>query len=224
MLSDLLNGQGQTNNDPGMLGLALLQVSRNGGNLRSLLPLLAQIDARKNQEQPQAPSPVIPSMAQPSNGTDALPQDKSALLASLKQQAAAAYPDNPTLQQVAITQAIQESGLLGKNPSKLATENYNLFGIKEAGNAGSVNLGTTEYINGMSKSIHDDFGRNRSVGDSFLQQRDFLNKKRYSSVLSAQSPTAAFSALQQAGYATDPQYAKHLDRVYRQYVAPLYEI
>src|SRR5258708_39515719 len=67
---------------------------------------------------------------------DALSPDKGEMLQQLKSAAEQAFPNNPTMQQVAITQAIHESGLMG-TPSKLAPQN-NLFGIKAPGTAGTL--------------------------------------------------------------------------------------
>ena len=52
--------------------------------------------------------------------TASLPQNMQERLSQLKSWAQSAYPDNPTMQQVAITQAIHESRLMGK-PSQLAS-------------------------------------------------------------------------------------------------------
>ncbi len=150
-----------------------------------------------------------------------LTTDKQALLSQLKNQAAAAYPNNPTMQQVAITQAIHESNLMGK-PSQLAAKSNNYFGIKAPGTGGTVNMATNEFMGGRNQTVNAGFGRNNSVGDSFNQYRNLMNKPRYQSVLSSQNPTDAFNALQKSGYATDPQYANKLNNVYNRYVAPLY--
>jgi flagellum-specific peptidoglycan hydrolase FlgJ len=149
-----------------------------------------------------------------------LPADKQQMLAQLKQNAQIAFPGNPVMQQVAITQAIHESGLMG-TPSKLARQN-NLFGIKAPGNAGIVNMPTGEVINGQSTTVNANFGRNKSPVDSFMQYRDLMAKNRYKPVIAANNPFDAFNALQRAGYATDPKYAQKLNRVYSQYVDPLY--
>lgn len=169
----------------------------------------------------QQPSLLTPPPA-PENGNVAqsLPTDQGSYLHMLQQQAALAHPGNPLMQQIAITQAIQESGI---HPSKLATQNNNLFGIKATGTSGMTNMMTNEYENGQNVPQSAGFGRNATVADSFIQHKNLLeHNKRYQGVVNAQDPYQAFSALQQAGYATDPHYAQQLSQVYRHYVAPMY--
>lgn len=222
----------------GLLSMSLLNNQNNGQSVGGLLMNAANAIKLLNNQQNNAnadqynPFPRIADTTQPqqpalNTSTQVpyqLPQDKQALLQTLKQNAAMAYPDNPNMQQVAISQAILESNLLNKS-SGLAANNYNLFGIKGQGTAGSVNMPTQEFINGQMQSINDGFAKNNSVADSFMQHRNLMNRaSRYKTVLSAQSPTEAFTALQQAGYATDPNYANKLNSVYSRYVAPLYQV
>ncbi len=159
--------------------------------------------------------PPSPGMGQ------SLSPDKAAMLQQLKDAATKAYPDNPVMQQVAITQAIHESGLMGR-PSRLASEDNNYFGIKAPGTAGTVNMRTQEYGGNGAYMTNAGFGRNATMADSFQQHHDLMNKNRYQSVNQSRSPSEAFQTLQRSGYATDPKYARQLNRVYDQYVAPLY--
>jgi flagellum-specific peptidoglycan hydrolase FlgJ len=139
---------------------------------------------------------------------------------ALKQAAAVAYPGNPIMQQVALSQAILESGAPGRM-SQLATKNNNLFGIKAPGTQGTTQMNTTEYVNGLPTSMTQGFGKNDSVQDSFMQHRNLLTRMgRYEPVLESQSPQQAFLELQKAGYATDPNYAKKLNKIYNIYVQP----
>jgi lysozyme len=129
------------------------------------------------------------------------------------------FPSNPLMQQVGATQAILESGLMGK-PSKLATDFKNLFGIKGSGTAGSAALGTKEFQGGKMTPTTSSFGSYNTFQDSINQYANLMGKPRYSGVMSAQSPEQAFDALQKAGYATDPNYRAKLMSIYRRYVAP----
>ena len=144
-------------------------------------------------------------------------------LEQMKAMVSKVYPDNPTMQQVALAQAALESG---NGQSGLAQQN-NLFGIK-AGNTApgtglTARLPTNEYANNVAQTQVAPFSTNNSPEDSFLQHRNLLTKaKRYAPVIEAQDPTTAFAALQKAGYATDPQYAQKLNAVWRSRVAPLY--
>lgn len=242
MLLDMFeNMSPQQLQNMGLLGLSLMNQANGGQDNNPMIALaMAQMmRGQSNQQQPQhvpatqaqAPSyeevTNLPASVPNSSAVNTpLPQDKQQMLMMLKSQAAQAYPDNPMMQQVAITQAIHESGLMGK-PSQLASQYNNLFGIKASkafpGSAGAVNMNTQEVYGGKPQMVNDGFARNASVADSFMQHRNLITgAKRYAPVVSAQNPTEAFQALQQAGYATDPRYANKLSNVYSRYVAPLY--
>lgn len=148
------------------------------------------------------------------------------LLPKLAASAKATFPDNPTMQQVSLSQAILESGLNGK-PSELATQHNNYFGIKSSksfpGTDGSVDYGTTEFIGGAPARINQGFARNSSMDDSFRQYGNLMNgSSRYAPVIAAKSPLDAFSALGKSGYATDPNYAAKLRAIHSRYVSPYY--
>lgn len=196
--------------------------------------------ARTLPPTPSLPDPMLPSkptiFTKPTSGSPlsfSLPLQKSMTVASpavsneyggllsLKLAAEKAYPENPTMQRVAITQAILESGLQDGTPSALA-KRHNYFGIKAPGTAGVVNMPTKEFIGGSMRNIKSGFGANKTPADSFMQYRDLMNKKRYAPVVSSGTPQQAFSALQRSGYATDPAYAKKLSSLYDKYVVPLY--
>lgn len=87
----------------------------------------------------------------------------------------------------------------------------NLFGVKAGGQwtGGSVTAGTQEYQNGSAVSIAGDF---RAYGSRAASFKDYVallrNNPRYAAALNTGSNVHAFaSALQQGGYATDPDYA-----------------
>jgi flagellum-specific peptidoglycan hydrolase FlgJ len=151
-------------------------------------------------------------------------QSLEQMMPQLQQSAQTAYPDNPTMQQVALTQAIQESGLNGR-PSSLATQHNNYFGIKAGksfpGTNGSVDLPTTEYIGGSPARMSQPFASNRTMDDSFQQHAQLMSgASRYRPVIEATDPQSAFQALGKSGYATDPQYGPKLQAVWQRYVAP----
>ena len=175
---------------------------------------------RMNQGQPQQPSPYEKF----GSGSNYSGSQNNDLLSRAKEAIMRAYPDNPVMQKVALTQAILESGLMRK-PSKLATENNNLFGIKagrSAPGSGSVNYGTNEYGPQGNYRENANFSRNNSFEDSAMQYAKLMNNKRYGNVLNAQDPIQAFQALQKAGYATDPNYAKKLSSIYQRNVNSLF--
>lgn len=97
------------------------------------------------------------------------------------------------------------------------TPSHNLFGIKAGrGWTGrTVDIVTTEYVNGAAQKVVDRFRAYDSYADSF---RDYANlmrgNPRYAAVLESGNDAVAFArGLQKAGYATDPQYADKLARV-----------
>lgn len=147
-------------------------------------------------------------------------------LSNLQNAAANVYPDNPMMQQVAVTTAILESGGLSGKSNPLIKAN-NLFGIKASksfpGNKGNLSVTTTEYINGRPVKLKQNFAANDSLEDSFRQFDSLISgAKRYRNVRNANDPVEAFEAMARAGYATDPRYAKKLSQIYSRHVQPLY--
>lgn len=90
---------------------------------------------------------------------------------------------------------------------------HNLFGIKAGKNwrCKVTNIVTTEYIASKPVKVREDF---RVYHSYFEAIRDYVHlltqNKRYTQVAAASTPEQAAIALQQAGYATDPNYAQKL--------------
>lgn len=114
-----------------------------------------------------------------------------------------------------LSQAALESGW-GKREIKDANGNnsYNLFGIKATGNwKGKVAESmTTEYINGVKQKRIEKFKAYDNYADSFKDFANLMqNNPRYEQVMAnTHNPEGYANAMQKAGYATDPQYAKKL--------------
>ncbi len=93
---------------------------------------------------------------------------------------------------------------------------YNLFGVK-AGRSwagATVEVQTTEYVNGVAQSTRDKFRAYGSYAESFADYANLLrNNSRFSGVLNQQDGTQFARSLQQSGYATDPMYADKLSRI-----------
>lgn len=113
-----------------------------------------------------------------------------------------------------IAQAALETGW-GKHQirDRNNAPSFNLFGIK----AGSswrgrvVEAMTTEYINGQPQKLREKFRAYASFEEAFRDYANLLqNHSRYAPVVKSRSATAFAWGLQQAGYATDPHYAKKL--------------
>lgn len=90
---------------------------------------------------------------------------------------------------------------------------YNLFNIK-AGTGwqgDSLAVTTTEYANGEARRERAEFRRYESLFSAFRDYVQLLQKPRYQQALAAGDDAAAFAReLQQAGYATDPDYAEKI--------------
>lgn len=99
---------------------------------------------------------------------------------------------------------------------KDGSNSFNLFGIKAGkGWTGKVaEITTTEYINGKAQKVTAKFRAYDSYEDSFRDYARLIKESpRYEkaeSVAQSGSAMAYASALQKAGYATDPEYAKKL--------------
>lgn len=90
---------------------------------------------------------------------------------------------------------------------------FNLFGIKAGSSwrGKTVEIMTTEYVDGKAQKQKDKFRAYSSYEEAFRDYARLLqNNPRYASVLKSRSATAFAWGLQQAGYATDPNYAKKL--------------
>jgi flagellar protein FlgJ len=96
---------------------------------------------------------------------------------------------------------------------------HNLFGIKAgAGWQGkTVDIVTTEYVNGKPQKQVETFRAYDSYADAFRDYANLLRSNaRYQNVIAQGRDAAGFAqGLQQAGYATDPAYASKLMGVIR---------
>lgn len=128
-------------------------------------------------------------------------------------QAAASLGLSPHLM---LAHAALESGW-GKKPIIDAQGNnsHNLFGIKaDKGWTGrTVDIITTEYVDGVAQKRVETFRAYDSYADAFADYAQLL-ARRYADATRVGSDAAAFAdRLQDGGYATDPRYAQKLARV-----------
>jgi len=93
---------------------------------------------------------------------------------------------------------------------------HNLFGIKAGGSwsGRTVDVLTTEYVDGQARKSVEKFRAYDSYADAFTDwARLMTGSSRYGEVLKAGTSAGDFaSGLQRAGYATDPNYARKLER------------
>lgn len=96
---------------------------------------------------------------------------------------------------------------------------HNLFGIKAGSGwkGRTVDIVTTEYVNGRPQKQVETFRAYDSYADSFRDYANLLRANpRYQNVLAAGQDATGFArSLQRAGYATDPLYAQKLAGVIR---------
>lgn len=115
--------------------------------------------------------------------------------------------DTEIFPEVAAAQAALESGW-GQS-----VKGNNYFGIKGDGQK----FMTHEIIDGKRVNMMDDFRKFNSFPEAVQGFRDFLYENpRYRNALSAQTPEDQARALQEAGYATDPDYAEKLISIMNQ--------
>jgi len=106
--------------------------------------------------------------------------------------------------------------------SGLTQKANNLFGIKGSGDAGSITMPTTEYVNGKPIKVDAKFAKYSSWGASIAAHSKLFvnglswNKNHYKPVI-GQRGAAAARAVAACGYATDPKYAEKLISLMNQY-------
>ncbi len=121
-----------------------------------------------------------------------------------------------------VAQAALETGW-GKSMirQKDGSNSHNLFGIKATGWQGaSANVMTTEYVNGKATREKAGFRAYDSFEQSFNDYVRLLeNNGRYQKAIQVASTSGNserfVNELQQAGYATDPQYARKINQIAR---------
>jgi flagellar protein FlgJ len=143
------------------------------------------------------------------------PEDFVRQLLPLAERAAESSGINP---RVMIAQAALETGW-GRHMIKGEADapSFNLFGIKadQRWSGESVSIATTEFREGVPLSERASFRSYPDYESSFRDYVSFLESNpRYRSVLaSADDPERFARGLQEAGYATDPNYGEKIRRI-----------
>jgi flagellar protein FlgJ len=119
--------------------------------------------------------------------------------------------------QFLVAHSALESGW-GKSEIKTGdgTPSYNIFGVKagRGWQGASVEVQTTEYVEGVAQSSREKFRVYGSYAEAFRDYASLLiNNPRFSAVLGQKDGTQFARSLQQSGYATDPLYADKLSRI-----------
>ena len=137
-----------------------------------------------------------------------------------------AYQMYQVLPSISLAQAILESDW---GESGLSQNYYNLYGVKAGAAEPSVQLETSEYIDGKWITIMAPFRVYNSWSESVEAHAKLLtygvdwNPKLYEPVLKAKNYKEAAHALQKAGYATDPTYAQKIIHVIETYHLAQYD-
>lgn len=120
--------------------------------------------------------------------------------------------------EVLVAQSALETGW-GQHMRGMAdgSPSYSLFGIKADSRwqGDRVNVSTLEFSEGAMRRERAQFRAYGSVAEAFDDYVDFIQSNpRYQEALAkSYDPQAWASELQQAGYATDPDYAGKIERV-----------
>ena len=119
--------------------------------------------------------------------------------------------------EVIIAQAALETGW-GKKQIKTADNkpSYNYFGIKATSSwqGNSTRLTTQEFLNNNMVKIKDEFRVYNSKQHALTDYLNLLTKSpRYRAVVNAPDARTAAKALQDAHYATDPNYSEKLIQI-----------
>lgn len=142
-----------------------------------------------------------------------------AIIAAQQAQIASGVPTSVT-----IAQAIEESDW---GRATIGGNNY--FGIKATngpGPAGVIMANTQEFINGAWITVQAPFRAYNDMTESFLDHAEFFTQnRRYAAAMqSASNPQTFAKLINQAGYATDPNYATKLIRIMDQYDLYRYDV
>lgn len=182
--------------------------STNAGQVPAV-PNYAMIPALLNK-----PQPLITRGGQKAS-ISSTQENFVMLLKPHAEKAAAELQINPD---VLIAQVALETGW-GKHVihDKQGDNSFNLFNIKAGGQwqGDKVNVNTLEYRDGIAANEKADFRKYTDYSESFSDYvRLMKNNPRYQQALDAGANSSAYAdALQSAGYATDPHYAKKIKQL-----------
>lgn len=115
-----------------------------------------------------------------------------------------------------VAQAALETGWGRRLAGRKDASSLNLFGIKATGGwkGGRVSARTHEFVGGKRVDERADFRAYGSVAESFADYARLIGKDRYAAARGTGNDVHRFaSALQKAGYATDPSYAAKITAI-----------
>lgn len=115
-----------------------------------------------------------------------------------------------------VAQVALETGWGRRLVGRKDVTSHNLFGIKAGGKwvGERMTAATHEFVDGVRRTERAAFRAYASASDSFADYARLLGKERYAGVRAAGNDVHRFaSALQKAGYATDPSYAAKITAI-----------
>jgi len=212
-------GQNLSGRGLGLADMLVKQLGRSG-----LMDKLgaANAAARRDAQNPFSDRPAVPGVPAPGapgrSGAPSAPAAPSDFVRRMAPHAAAAEREYGIPAHFSMGQAALESGW-GRREIRAAdgTPSHNLFGIK-AGRGWSgptVEIATTEYVNGVPRGVKQSFRVYGSYEDAFRDHARLISSNpRYAQAREAQGDAAAYArAVRNGGYATDPAYAEKLTQV-----------
>ena len=214
----------------GFADVLVKQMSDSSGDSAGDTPASTELDAQVpmrfepqtvNNYQSQTLAQIVrQAVPRAPSGEMALSGSSRDFLAQLSLPAKLASQASGIPHHLILAQAALESGWGQRQiRTEQGTPSFNIFGVKASSEwRGKVTeITTTEFENGEAKKTKARF----RVYDSYLEAlSDYVNlltrNPRYSAVTNAASAEQGAHALQKAGYATDPEYAKKLTSMIQQ--------
>jgi flagellar protein FlgJ len=212
-------------NDAASRTAATDTLARSAGNTSSqstpgVTPRYPAAQQPIRQKAPSAAAPPIRTTVEMAKTTAPSSTDrKREFITRVAEHAKAAELATGVPAKFMIGQAALESGW-GKKEIKDSTGQsaFNVFGLKATGKwtGPTVEVTTTEFINGVASKVVEKFRAYASYAEGFADYAKLIaNSPRYANVMkTARQGVESFAqGLQRAGYATDPAYAAKLTKV-----------
>ncbi|WP_313487033.1 flagellar assembly peptidoglycan hydrolase FlgJ [Pseudescherichia sp.] len=211
------------------LGLAEMMVKQMSGGQSepseapSQVPMkfpLETVTSYQNQALTQMVRKAMPKTPDDGGNDAALSGDSKEFLAQLSLPARLASEQSGVPHHLILAQAALESGWGQRQIKRENGEpSFNLFGVKASSSwkGPTTEITTTEYENGEAKKVKAKFRVYGSYLEALSDYVGLLSRNpRYAAVTTAATAEQGAQALQSAGYATDPNYARKLTSMIQQ--------
>ena len=179
---------------------------------------LETVTSYQNQTLTQLVRKVMPRTTE--SNDEPLSGDSKDFLAQLSLPAKLASQQSGVPHHLILAQAALESGW---GQRQIRRENgepsFNIFGVKASGSwkGPTTEITTTEYENGEAKKVKAKFRVYSSYLEALSDYVGLISRNpRYAAVTGAATAEQGAQALQNAGYATDPNYARKLTSMIQQ--------